>query len=211
MVDLFNGSVQVTVTPTTVPTVANLEALEFALVEPDPTDTGKPAQAGLGPAIGSVNVDTLPTFTWSQVADATGYEFVLAEEIGQTNSFAIINYAAGTTTNGHVARETLKYLTTYNWRVRAVGPNGNGAWQTSFFTTMDEPAPPPPPPPDPLPPVVITPTQPAPPAPEIILEVPASPAPVQVIPESVLWVVVGVGAILVIAVIVLIVRTRRVA
>jgi hypothetical protein len=59
------------------------------------------------------------------------------------------------------------------------------------------------------PPIIIE-EKPAPPAPEIILEVPPTPAPVQVIPDYLLWVIVAVGAVLIIAVIVLIVRTRRV-
>ena len=62
------------------------------------------------------------------------------------------------------------------------------------------------------PPIIIE-EQPAPPAPvitpEVIVNIPPEET-VQVIPDYLLWVIVGVGAVLVIAVIVLIVRTRRV-
>jgi hypothetical protein len=144
------------------------------------------------------------------VAGATGYEFVIAKDLGELDPFAIINYSSATTTNGHVAREALNYSTTYNWRVRAVDATGTGAWRTGFFTTAAEPveAEPAPPPVE----IIQQPPAPAPVAPEITLTMPPSDVQdVQVIPETLLWVVVGVGAILVIAVIVLIVRTRRVA
>ena len=166
-----------------------------------------PATPAVGlPTFGTTEAEIKPTFTWTAVAGATSYEFVLAEEIGQDDKFAIIDYSATTTINGHVAREQLKYGTVYNWRVRAVGAAGTGDWTEAFFTTVEEPEPAP----EPVPPVEIV-QQPPAAAPEIILQVPPTEAPVNVIPDYLLWTVVAVGALLIIAVIVLIVRTRRVA
>ena len=193
----------------TVPTLADLAALEFALVEPAVAPLGAAFAPGAGanitPAFGATDVSIRPNFVWPAVAGATGYEFVLAEDLGMDDPFAIIDYSASTTQPGHTAREDLKYSTTYNWRVRAVRDSEKGPWATSFFTTEAAPEPEP----EPEPPVVIE--QKEVPPPEITLEIPPSPAPVQVIPDYLLWVVVGVGAVLVIAVIVLIVRTRRVS
>jgi len=202
-VNLFSGFAWVNVTGTSIPSILDLSGTPFALTEPPAAPPAAPAV--LTPAFGADEVDTKPTFTWTASAGATTYEFVLAEEIGQDDKFAIIDYSATTETHGHVAREELKYETTYNWRVRAVSDIGKSAWTTAFFTTEPEPEPAP----EPTPPVVIE-ERPPQPAPEIILEIPPTEAPVQVIPDYLLWTVVGVGGVLVIAVIVLIVRTRRV-
>ncbi|MBW2675026.1 MAG: hypothetical protein JRD89_16710, partial [Deltaproteobacteria bacterium] len=156
----------------------------------------------LQPALGAEDVSIRPTFTWTEVPGAT-YEFVLAEDLGLEDPFEIIDYSATADINAHVAREELKYSTTYYWRVRAVVDGKPGPWVTGLFTTMAKPEEPPPP--------VEVVQQPPPPAPEITLEIPPSPPPVQVIPDYLLWVIIAVGAVLVIAVIVLIVRTRRVA
>jgi photosystem II stability/assembly factor-like uncharacterized protein len=101
---------------------------------------------------------------------------------------------------------------TYYWRVRVneAGPV-ESPWSDAWsFTVTDAEA---------VAPVAV---QPAPPAPEITVEVPPAPAvtlpaPVVQVPEiapaiptSLLWAVVVIGAILVIALIVLIVRTRKV-
>jgi hypothetical protein len=101
---------------------------------------------------------------------------------------------------------------TYYWRVRVneAGPVESPWSDTWSFTVSDAEA---------VAPVSV---QPAPPAPEITVEVPPAPAvtlpaPVVQVPEiapaiptSLLWAVVVIGAILVIALIVLIVRTRKV-
>jgi len=100
---------------------------------------------------------------------------------------------------------------TYYWRAKAIDPVESPWSETRSFTIAEADAPAP---------VTI---QPAPPAPVITIEVPPAPAvtlPAPVvqmpavspaIPSSLLWAVVVIGAILVIALIVLIVRTRKVA
>ena len=174
-----------------------------------------PAPTALVPAAGAVNVDpTNLTFTWPASADPgiTGYNFTLAQANieGNTpsNHFAIIDYSDTTDTNAITAKETLKYNTTYYWEVQPFNGTSTGAWIINFFTTMPEP-------------VVTTPATTAPPVTTIINNVPTQ-SPVtpivtvqgggttqQAIPSYLLWAVIAVGAVLVIAVIVLIVRTRR--
>jgi len=176
-VDQFRGCVTVTITTTSTPNISNLTGLAFALAEPAAVVLPPVAPTILTPEFGDIAAPVKPTFTWTASPTATSYEFVLAEEIGQDDKFAIIDYSATTTINGHVA-----------------------------FTTMEEPEPEP----EPTPPVEIVQQPPAAP-PEIILQVPPTEPPVNVIPDYLLWTVVAVGAVLIIAVVVLIVRTRRVA
>ncbi len=158
-----------------------------------------------GPQTGAADVDLMPTLTWAEYPDAIGYEVMLSED----PTFAIIEWSYNVDNPFYKVEEALKYSTTYYWRVRGVTGEPYlagkawvtpaGPWVTAVFTTMAEPVP--------DEPDVITITEPAKP-PEIkVVEVPA-PAPV--IPTYLLWVIVGVGAVLVIALIVLIVRTRRV-
>jgi len=162
-----------------------------------------------GPTVGAADVSLTPTFTWAEYKGAIGYEIVLSED----PSFAIIEWSRNVDQNFYKvdAEEALKYSTTYYWRVRGVTGESvlqgqtwvtpAGPWITGVFTTMAEPveeeAPEP---------VVIT----EPGKTEVkVVEVPVTQAPV--IPTYLLWVIVAVGAILIIALIVLIVRTRRVA
>ncbi|MFC1874045.1 WD40/YVTN/BNR-like repeat-containing protein [Chloroflexota bacterium] len=149
----------------------------------------------VSPARGSTNVDTEPVFVWASYQGATGYEIVVSED----PSFAIIDYSrnvvAGLTM--YKSEETLAYNTTYYWRARPAG----GDWATGVFSTMAEPV-------APTPPVVIEPTPP--PAPPQIVEIEKPIVVQQAIPDYLLWMIIVVGAVLVIALIVLIVRTRRV-
>jgi hypothetical protein len=161
------------------------------------------------PATGATDSGIMPTFTWAPYADAIGYEIVVSED----PSFAIIEWSRNVDNPFYKvgADESLKYSTTYYWRVRGVTGEsvlqGNtwvtpaGPWVTGVFTTMAEPTEA-----ETQEPIVIT----EPGETEVkIVEVPVTQAPV--IPTYLLWVIVAVGAILVIALIVLIVRTRRIA
>ena len=136
-VNLFGGFAWVTITDVTIPAISDLTGTPFVLVESAKEVAIAPAApAILTPAFGDEETPVQPTFTWTAVADATSYQFVLAEEIGLDDKFAIIDYSATTDINGHVAREQLKYDTVYNWRVRAVNAVGAGDWTTGFFTTI---------------------------------------------------------------------------
>jgi len=101
---------------------------------------------------------------------------------------------------------TLNRGTTYFWRVRTIAPI-EGGWSTvaNFLVAMEAPAPAPPVVIETVPPPVIEipPAQPAP-----IIEIPPAPAPEKIAPAYI-WAIIIIGAVLVIAVIVLIVRTRR--
>jgi hypothetical protein len=188
---------------TTTPALLALTGQEFALVDAPP-----PATGGVGgvlfPALGAVNIPIDTTFTWPAVASAVTYEFEIAEEIGQTDKFYLKDEVGSSAVSAFKLVDTLKYDTQYWWRVRAVDANNaKGAYTVSFFTTAKEPVVVVTPPP-----VVVTQT----PPPQITLEIPpAQVTKVEPIPAYLLWAVIAVGAILVIAVIVLIVRTRRIS
>ena len=164
------------------------------------------------PTNGATNVPVETTFTWpGSTAGGATYEFVIAQELGNVDKFAIIDYSATCPTNATVLRETLKYDTTYWWRVRTVTGTSKSAWTTSFFTTG--PAPVTTTPTTAVPPVTITTTNftvtnPTPTT--FTITQPTATPPASPIPSYLLWAVIAVGAILVIAVIVLIVRTRKI-
>jgi hypothetical protein len=158
-----------------------------------------------GPAVGTADVSTMPTFTWAEYQGAIKYEIAVSED----PTFAILEWSANVDNPFYAvgADNALKYSTTYYWRVRGVTAEPYlvgrswvtpaGPWVTGVFTTMAEPVVEEEPEP-----VVIT--EPGETRVEIV-KVPVTSAPV--IPTYLLWVIVGVGAILIIALIVLIVRT----
>ena len=130
--------------------------------------------------------DIIPTtnFSWDGVAGATSYELqvVAASADGTADFTGATTYTSDV--NAFASIPGLEYATTYYWRVRAVNDGVNSAWAVCLFTTMDEP-------------VVVEPTP-----------------PVEVIQNEItptwIWVLIGIGGALTIAVIVLIVTTRRV-
>jgi len=163
------------------------------------------------------------TFTWPAVAGAgVTYQFALAQASANTsaNEFAILDYSDNTLTNAEPSQETLQYNTVYWWEVRAVTLNSSGAvsatgpWAINMFTTMPAPVtttgtaatgttivtsvvit-------QPVTTVVSTQTS------VVITQTTGNSTPA--IPSYLLWAVIAVGAVLIIAVIVLIVRTRRI-
>ena len=152
------------------------------------------------PATGADDVMLKPTFVWNAADRASGYEFVLADNSNFTS--AIVKKTVATT--AYVADQELEYATTYYWRVRAVSSTSNSEWGVGVFTTIAKPTKAPPP-------IVVEPTPPASPPvqlPPIQLPPVTIPGPPAPIPPYLLWTIVGIGAALVIAVIVLIVRTR---
>jgi hypothetical protein len=162
------------------------------------------------PGDGAVNVPVDVTFTWPAVDGATGYQFAIAQDNPDlTNKFAVLDYSANTITNAHEVQETLLNNTTYWWEVRAVNGTIVSPWSiVTFFTTAKASvatstttAPP-------ITIVQTTVTYTNPPVTTITYTLP-QPKETQPIPSYLLWAVIAVGAVLVIAVIVLIVRTRR--
>jgi hypothetical protein len=184
-----------------------------------------PAPTALYPANGQVNVPINNlTFTWPAVS-GTGvtYQFALAQASANTsaNWFAILDYSDNTTTNAEPSQEVLQPNTVYWWEVRAVTMNSSGGiaatgpWSVQMFTTApavtattSSAA------------VTITQTNTSVIVTQPITTVQSTVTSVvitqttgtstQAIPSYLLWAVIAVGAILVIAVIVLIVRTRRI-
>ncbi|MFC1941057.1 hypothetical protein ACFLWL_01415 [Chloroflexota bacterium] len=148
------------------------------------------------PAVGATNVPIMPTLTWNAYEDAVKYYV----EIGEDPTFAIWDSMYTTESAFVKATEALDYYTTYYWRVRAVTADGmEPAVTEGVFTTEAAPV-------KAEPPVVI---EPSPPTDIKIVEVPI-PQPTA-IPSYLLWVIIAIGAVLIIALIVLIVRTRRIA
>ena len=148
----------------------------------------------VAPEPGASDVNRTPAFQWNAADWATGYEFELSgsPETGADGYFATpmksFTGANALTGNVYLYDGTLDYDGTYYWHVRAVSKTSESEWATGVFTIGSAPA-----------------TTPAP-------TTTAAPAPVVVeeIAPAYIWVIIGVGAALVIAVIVLIVRTRRV-
>lgn len=167
-----------------------------------------PVVGGTGP--GGYNADINPTFTWGNIAGATAYEFQLATDAGMTD---LLVDATGVNALGNVlvyelTEMTLEYGTTYYWRVKGISATSETAWSAVIgFTTMDEAV-------EPEPPVTITSQAPA----TITVEIPTPPAATTItvppaveekVSEGYIYAIIIIGAVLVIAVIVLIVRTRR--
>jgi len=150
----------------------------------------------LSPASGVMNVTVNPTFAWSPAAGATGYEIVVSDD----PTFAIITYSRTATQPVFASDEQLAYSTVYYWRIRPTGTAypTTTPYVVGVFTTEAKPS-------DTTtePQITITNTQPT-----FTIDMPA---PQQPIPTYLLWIIIGIGAILVIALLVLIVRTRRVS
>jgi hypothetical protein len=186
-------------------TVEDLGGTVFAIVEDKTTEAG-PVQTS--PTIGGYDVATEPMFTWNGVPGSIRYEIALSED----PTFTIIEWSYNVDQTFYKVDEPLRYDTTYYWRVRGVlgEPYQEGGvwltpatpWTTGIFTTAAEPEPP-------AEPIVVQPTK-----PEVNVEIPPTKITIepaeQAIPNYMLWIIVVVGAILIIALIVLIVRTRRV-
>jgi len=170
------------------------------------TFTVQPAVASVpgvaSPANGGVIDNTSPAFSWTPVGGATKYEFQLSEG----TIFAAPIFTAELDNTGIQPAVTLDRGKTYFWRVRAIEPV-QGDWSAiSNFTVAEEaPAPTPPVVVEEVPaPVINIPEAP----PAQVIEIPPQP-PVEKIAPAYIWAIIIIGAVLVIAIIVLIVRTRR--
>jgi len=139
-----------------------------------------------------IDVDLMPAFSWESANTANSYQFMLSDNA----EFAAPLVNTKVPESAYQLDFELEYNSNYFWRVQAFkGTVSLSRWSdVGAFTTISEPAPEPPPP---APPATVTQPAPAP----IVLPTP--------IPPVLLWVIIGIGAALIIAVIVLIVRTRR--
>ena len=159
------------------------------------------AIATVAPSPGATNVPIRPVFAWSSAAGANGYEFVLARNSEFTNLVVARTGADALPTAVWGCDRDLDYSATYFWRVRAITSTSYSKWGASAFTTKVAPttAPTTPPLPQSPPPQTSSPqpSSPSPPLPESM----------PLIPSYLLWVVIGIGVALVIALLVLVVRT----
>jgi len=142
---------------------------------------------------GEPDVPLSPTFEWSGIEWAEVYEYELAVDPTTTaGGYFATPLVALVGTDSLVSTAwkcdaTLDYTTRYYWHVKAIGVDTDTPWSdVGTFTTMSK-APPP-----------------VEPGGDIVIP------PVQEITPAWIWAIVIIGAILVIAVIVLIVTTRRV-
>ena len=136
------------------------------------------------PWCGQEDIILTTNFSWDEVPGATGYEV----QIATNEDFSPIIAEGTPTVNAWAAAPELDYSTTYYWRVRAISATSYSAWGTSVFTTEAAPSAP-------------LPRQSSPP--------PLAPEPTPTIPSYLLGVLIGIGVILVVALLVFIVRTRR--
>jgi hypothetical protein len=223
-VNAFANYIEITVGAGGNITAAQFTGTPFVLVTV-PTVLAAPGTTTY-PTNGATNVpvnSSNMTFTWPAVAGAgISYQFALAQASANTtaNEFAILDYSDNTITNAEPLQETLQYNTVYWWEVRAVTTNSSGGiaatgpWTVSMFTTAPAPVtttgtaatnttvvtsvvit-------QPVTTVVSTQTS------VVITQTTGNSTPA--IPSYLLWAVIAVGAVLIIAVIVLIVRTRRI-
>ena len=167
------------------------------------------------------------TLSWERLSKSTIYDYQVATDSGFVEKVINASTASSTTSTPsfNIGAASLNPGTTYYWRIRTniAGPIRSAWSETRTFTVGELPeaqapviiqAPPPAPiiqiPPAPAitlqPPEIVLPAPPPPP-PDIIL--PAAPAPAPAIPAWALYVIIIIGAVLVIALIVLIMRTRR--
>jgi hypothetical protein len=143
------------------------------------------------PAKGAYDVPITPSFVWTETKGAVLYEL----EVSTDSTFTETPVLTATPDKAYyqtAEADALDYNTTYYWRVRVPG----GTWVYGVFTTMAEPT-------TPAPAFTIAPTE----TTIQVVEVPTTPA----IPTYLLWIIVAIGAVLVIALLVLIIRTRRAA
>jgi hypothetical protein len=168
--------------------------------------TIEPSAASVPAILSPINGATVntvsPAFSWSAITDTTMYEFQLSELPGfETTIFTDETSGPGEALPVTITLERGK---TYFWRVRAIEPN-MGDWSPSANFMIAEL------PPTTTPPVTTQTTitiPPPPPGTTTIVTILPPEEPDQIAPAYI-WAVIIIGAILVIAVIVLIVRTRR--
>jgi hypothetical protein len=205
-VNVAGGYAYCTITNGTSLSIDNLGGTVFAVVD-DQTDPPPDisAIAGGSPVVGAYDISVMPMFTWDRVTNAVRYEIMLCED----PTFTIIEWAYNVDNPFFkVEDEALRYGTTYYWRVRGVLNEAGTAftpWTTGIFTTEEEPEE-----------VVVdeTPIEVNASTPEVSVEIPPTKITVEpggsAIPNYMLWIIIVVGAVLIISLIVLIVRTRRV-
>jgi photosystem II stability/assembly factor-like uncharacterized protein len=145
------------------------------------------------PLPGATSVPIRPAFAWQPADHATGYEFVLARDSGFADVVVAMTGASALLTTTWGCDRDLDYATTYFWKVRAITAASYSEWGIGIFTTEAAPAA------APLPPQLS-------PSPATTTPPPAA---AQETPSYPIWMVIGLGVILVVSLLFLIVRTGR--
>jgi hypothetical protein len=150
----------------------------------------------------SITAGMAPAFSWNPIANATSYKF----QVSTDPAFATTIYDTTTASAGAAIPSTVKLVagTNYFWRVKTLTP-AEGDWSAVSNFSIAAP--------------VVTTTAAAQVTPTITVVLPTATSTVITIPPntttttevnpSYIWAIIIIGAVLVIAVIVLIVRTRR--
>lgn len=141
----------------------------------------------LMPTNGAINIPIKPVFAWDSVSTAVSYDLILSTDPTFADATKVLA-TKNLTTNYWAYDGTLTNSTSYYWKVRVNTANSTSEWFPAVFTTVKA---------DAAPVEVNNP-------PAITLTVPQAETPAYI------WLIVAVGAVLTVAVIVLIVRTRRV-
>jgi hypothetical protein len=178
----------------------------------------------LVPALGSTISPVNPNFDWMSVTGATSYTLQITTASDPGFASPVYANSAVPAVSGPTANftyvGTLAYNASYIWRVMANGTTGSTWVNGNFYTALAV-----------VPPVTVTQAA-TPPTPTIIITAPAPITITQAAPPvtptltvtqpvytlvqptattpTYIWVIVAVGAVLTLAVIVLIIRTRRV-
>jgi len=151
-----------------------------------------------------------PVFSWGSFKSATGYQIQVCKagsEFDFSGENLIVDEILGPMTS-YALTTPLEYDSAYAWRVRGLTAAGASDWSGAVgFRTEEAPVTP-----TPTPTPTYTISIPAQPTPTYTINVPpATPAPTTGVTPNWIYAIIVVGAVLVIAVIVLIVRTRRAA
>jgi len=144
---------------------------------------------GISPSCGAADISIKPAFCWQSVDGATSYEFVLARDGEFTDVVIAMTGADALETTVWGCDRNLDYATTYFWKVRAISAVSSSEWGIGIFTTEAAPSP-----------VQQAQTS--------TSSLPTS-TPTSSIPFYIVGILIGIGATLVISLLVLIVRTGR--
>jgi len=169
--------------------------------------TGLDLDGRISPTNGATGVATNSALTWGIVNGADSYNLKIASDSAFTK---IIEEQNGLKVNVYAPAKPFTANTTYFWEVQSVNGSGTSNWVASAFTTAGVAAgPAPTASAAPVVTPVITVSVPPQATPTYTFSVPPAATAPNATPGYI-WVIIVIGAILVIAVIVLIVRTRRV-
>jgi trimeric autotransporter adhesin len=186
-------------------------AQQFSTAVVSSTSGGIDQTGRISPANGATAVPLTPAITWGTVPGATGYDFAMSTDPTFADASKQVDSFTNKNATVYTPSKALAAGTTYFWRVRALNGTAAGDWVTSAFTTAaggTGPAPSGGPAPVVTP--IITVTVPTQAVPTITVVNPAGGSNAPQPTPAYIWVIIAIGAVLVIAVIVLIARTRRV-